>query len=59
MIYGELTALPAMGADPTQTTISGFSSGGFMVSQMLVAHSSVIKGAGIFAGGPDGCASSG
>mmetsp|Transcript_22643 Transcript_22643/g.20122 ORF Transcript_22643/g.20122 Transcript_22643/m.20122 type:complete len:179 (+) Transcript_22643:34-570(+) len=38
-----------------EITISGFSSGGAMATQMLVAHSSVIKGAGIFAAPPYFC----
>jgi hypothetical protein len=37
-------------------TISGLSSGGFMAAQMHVAHSQSIKGVGILAGGPYGCA---
>jgi hypothetical protein len=37
-------------------TVSGISAGGFMASQMHVAFSSQIQGAGIFAGGPFYCA---
>lgn len=51
--------LLAMGANPSETTISGFSSGGYMASQMVVAYSCQIKAAGIFAGGPPGCFESG
>ena len=36
--------------------MSGFSSGGFFAVQMQVAFSSIIKGAGIVAGGPYHCA---
>lgn len=38
-------------------TISGFSSGGGMVANHLVAFSSVVQGAGIVAGNPYGCGS--
>ncbi len=49
--------LPALKLDPSQTTISGLSSGGFMAVQMHVAYSSVFsKGAGVVAGGPFFCA---
>ncbi|HTH80043.1 MAG TPA: hypothetical protein VL593_13790, partial [Ramlibacter sp.] len=39
-----------------ETTVSGISSGGFMASQVGVAWSSIIKGVGIVAAGPYGCA---
>ncbi len=39
----------------SRTSVSGISSGGFMAVQFQVAFSSIIKGAAIFAGGPDGC----
>ncbi|HVE08660.1 MAG TPA: poly(3-hydroxybutyrate) depolymerase [Paraburkholderia sp.] len=48
--------LPALGADPAQTTVSGLSSGAFMASQFSVAYSASIAGAGIVAGGPYYCA---
>jgi poly(3-hydroxybutyrate) depolymerase len=48
--------LPALGADPSAVTVSGISSGGFMAVQFHVAHSSVVKGAGVLAGGPYYCA---
>jgi poly(3-hydroxybutyrate) depolymerase len=48
--------LPAYGADPKQTTVSGLSSGGFMAVQLQVAYSASIVGAGIVAGGPYYCA---
>ena len=41
--------LPALGADPAQTTVSGLSSGAFMASQFSVAYSASIAGAGIVA----------
>src|SRR5574337_1681865 len=47
--------LPALNIDITQTSISGISSGGFMTVQFQVAHSSIVKGAGVVAGGPFNC----
>jgi poly(3-hydroxybutyrate) depolymerase len=47
--------LPALNIDISQTSISGISSGGFMSVQFQVAHSSIIKGAGVIAGGPFNC----
>ncbi len=48
--------LPALNIDIKQTSVSGISSGGFMAVQFQVAHSSIIKGAGIIAAGPWNCA---
>lgn len=48
--------LPAYGADPQQTSVSGLSSGAFMAVQMQVAYSGSIIGAGVVAGGPYYCA---
>ncbi|ATP27522.1 poly(3-hydroxybutyrate) depolymerase [Chromobacterium violaceum] len=48
--------LPALGADPKQSTVSGLSSGAFMAAQFSVANSASIAGAGIIAGGPFYCA---
>ncbi len=42
--------------DPDSITVSGISSGGFMATQLQVAHSSRIAGAGIIAAGPYYCA---
>ena len=42
--------------DPSQTSVSGLSSGAFMAVQFHVAFSSIMKGAAIFAGGPFYCA---
>ncbi len=50
--------LPAVGAALDQTSVSGISSGAYMAGQMQVAHSRIIIGAGIVAGGPYGCAQS-
>lgn len=49
-------SLPAYGADPQQTSVSGLSSGAFMAVQLQVAYSSSIIGAGVVAGGPYYCA---
>lgn len=49
-------ALPRLNVDLTQTTVSGLSSGAYMAGQFHVAFSSEVKGAGIVAGGPYGCA---
>jgi poly(3-hydroxybutyrate) depolymerase len=48
--------LPAYGANAAEITASGISSGGFMAVQLHVAHSGVVKGVGILAGGPYYCA---
>ncbi|WP_028534479.1 extracellular catalytic domain type 2 short-chain-length polyhydroxyalkanoate depolymerase [Paludibacterium yongneupense] len=48
--------LPALQADPTQTSVSGLSSGAFMAVQYEVAYSASVVGAGIVAGGPYYCA---
>jgi poly(3-hydroxybutyrate) depolymerase len=42
--------------DPSETSVSGLSSGAFFSTQMQVAYSASIKGAGIVAGGPYDCA---
>ena len=49
-------ALPALATDPAAVTASGISSGGFMAVQLHVAHSSVVRGVGVLAGGPYYCA---
>ncbi len=48
--------LPALGVDLRQTSVSGTSSGGFMAVQFHVAHSSLVRGVGVIAGGPYFCA---
>jgi poly(3-hydroxybutyrate) depolymerase len=50
--------LPPLGADLSQTSVSGLSSGGYMAGQFNVAHSATVVGAGIVAAGPFGCAHS-
>ena len=47
--------LPALNVDVNDTSISGLSSGAFMAVQFEVAHSSIVKGAGVIAGGPYYC----
>lgn len=48
--------LPALDIAIEDTSVSGISSGGFMAAQVQVAHASIIRGAGIVAGGPYYCA---
>jgi len=55
---GETAALPALGAALERTTVSGLSSGAYMAGQFQVAHSDIVSGAGLVAGGPYGCAES-
>lgn len=47
--------LPALNIDVKETSVSGLSSGAFMAVQFQVAYSSIVKGAGIVAGGPYFC----
>lgn len=48
--------LPALDVDVQETSVSGLSSGAFMAVQFHLAHSSIVRGAGIVAGGPWRCA---
>jgi len=48
--------LPRLGAAADATTVSGLSSGGYLAVQFHVAHSAIVKGAGVLAGGPYYCA---
>jgi len=50
--------LPAVGAAISQTSVSGLSAGAYMAGQFQVAHSDIVVGAGLVAGGPYGCAES-
>jgi hypothetical protein len=52
----QVVSLPAFNVDIQETSVSGLSSGGFMAVQFDVAHSSILRGAGIIAGGPYFCA---
>lgn len=48
--------LKSYNADPSQVSVSGLSSGGFMAAQLGVAYSGTFtKGFGVFAGGPFDC----
>lgn len=47
--------LPRLHAQVDTWTVSGLSSGGYMASQIAVAHSSRVNGVGVFAGGPYDC----
>ncbi len=47
--------LPALNLEIAETSISGISSGAFMAVQFQVAHSSIVKGVGVIAGGPYLC----
>lgn len=53
-----LAALPQLGAKIDQTSVSGISSGAYMAGQFEIAHSRLVVGAAIIAGGPYGCAQS-
>jgi hypothetical protein len=52
------TKLPALAANISETSVSGISSGAYMAGQFQIAHSKIVAGAGIIAGGPYGCAES-
>lgn len=54
----EAPKLAGYGADLSQTSVSGMSSGGFMTAQFHVAYSDILVGAGIVAGGPFYCVGS-
>jgi poly(3-hydroxybutyrate) depolymerase len=47
--------LPALGVQQ-EISVSGLSSGAYMAVQFHLAHSMTVKGAGVLAGGPWGCA---
>lgn len=50
--------LPALAANISETSVSGISSGAYMAGQFQIAHSKIVSGAAIIAGGPYGCAQS-
>ena len=50
--------LPALHAKVDETSVSGISSGAYMAGQFEIAHSRLVSGAAIIAGGPYGCAES-
>jgi poly(3-hydroxybutyrate) depolymerase len=47
---------PTYAIDPARISVSGISAGAYMAGQMHVAHSALVGGAGLIAGGPWGCA---
>lgn len=49
-------AAPAFDIDPARVSVSGVSAGAYMATQFHVAHSGLVRGAGMIAGGPWGCA---
>lgn len=49
-------ALPSFHGAPSETSVSGLSSGAFMAVQYQVAYSGSVVGAGVVAGGPYYCA---
>lgn len=51
-------SLPALAANISETSVSGISSGAYMAGQFQIAHSQIVAGAAIIAGGPYGCAES-
>lgn len=53
-----LASLPVISAEINATSVSGLSSGAYMAGQVQFAHSKIVVGAGIVAGGPYGCAES-
>ncbi|MBN9265554.1 MAG: poly(3-hydroxybutyrate) depolymerase [Hyphomicrobium sp.] len=54
----EVPGLPALAARLDGTTVSGVSSGAYMAGQFHLAHSRIVTGAALIAGGPYGCAQS-
>lgn len=48
----EAERLPAYGVDLEQTSVSGISSGAYLAVQFHVAHSGIVRGAAVIAGGP-------
>ena len=52
----QVVSLPSYNVDINQTSVSGLSSGGYMAVQFDVAFSSILRGAGVIAGGPYYCA---
>ena len=51
--------LPSYNVDISGTSVSGISSGGYMALQFATAHSDIVTGVGVFAGGPYRCAADG
>lgn len=51
----EIPALERLAIDPGRISVLGVSSGGYMATQLAVAHPAVFSGLGVFAAGPWGC----
>ena len=51
-VAAQTSPLSGYNVDASQTSVSGLSSGGYMAVQFEVAFSSLVRGAGIIAGGP-------
>jgi poly(3-hydroxybutyrate) depolymerase len=51
-----LTEAPRFNIDESRITVSGISSGAYMAGQFHVAHSALVNGAALLAGGPYYCA---
>ena len=47
---------PVFDIDPARVSVSGVSAGAYMATQFHVAHSGLVRGSGLIAGGPWGCA---
>lgn len=54
----EYDPLPTPGTDINSTSVSGLSAGAYMAGQFQMAHSRIVLGAGLIAGGPYGCGQS-
>lgn len=51
----EAPATPSFDIDSSRVTVSGVSAGAYMAGQFHIAHSSLVSGAGLIAGGPYWC----
>ena len=52
-------SLPSLSTRSDGVSVSGISAGAYMAGQFQIAHSKIVDGAAIIAGGPYGCAKSG
>ena len=55
-LRAEVVALQKLKLKVEETSVSGLSAGGYMAVQFHIAHSAMVKGAGVIAGGPYFCA---
>jgi poly(3-hydroxybutyrate) depolymerase len=58
-VPGDVARLPSLSIDPGGISVSGVSAGGYMATQLHIAHSRRIMGAGVLAAGPYHCAGGG